>query len=94
MIRENVQRSAVVFEKINIERPMRPLAPRWTEVHTPPIMPGGGIPGRGGGGRIIGAADTWGLGIIIPGAGPPTPRAGPASPYDQRKEHQSSPQVL
>ncbi len=50
----------------------------------PPIMPGGppigGMPGRGGGGRIMGAADICGLGIIMPGAGPPTPRAGPPKP--------------
>lgn len=46
----------------------------------PGRKPGGGMPGGGipGGGRIIGGART--CGIIMPGAGPPTPGAGPARP--------------
>jgi len=46
--------------------------------------PGGGAPAAGapaaGGGRRTGAAVTCGRGIIMPGVGPPTPRAGPARP--------------
>ena len=32
---------------------------------------------------MMGAAETWGRGSIMPGAGPPTPRAGPARPCTQ-----------
>lgn len=43
--------------------------------------PGGGMPGMAApGGRIIGAADSCGRGAIMPGAGAPTPRPGPARP--------------
>lgn len=41
------------------------------------IIPGGGMPG---GGRMTGAPAICGRGSIVPGAGPPTPRAGPAKP--------------
>ena len=36
-----------------------------------------------GGGRIIGAALICGRGAIMPGVGPPTPRAGPDRPCAQ-----------
>lgn len=42
-----------------------------------------GAPAAGaaaGAGRMTGAADTWGRGSIMPGAGPPTPRAGAPKP--------------
>ena len=32
---------------------------------------------------MMGAAETWGRGSIMPGAGPPTPLAGPARPCTQ-----------
>lgn len=53
-------------------------------VGAPPIgglMPGcGAAAGGTPGGRIMGGAVTWGLGAIMPGAGAPTPRPGPARP--------------
>lgn len=45
--------------------------------------PGGGPPMGGpaaGGGLIMGAALICGRGAIMPGVGPPTPRAGPDRP--------------
>lgn len=57
-------------------------------------MPGcGGMPAAGapaaGGGRMTGAAVTWGLGAIIPGAGAPTPRPGPARPWGDNSSSSS-----
>jgi hypothetical protein len=54
--------------------------------YLPPIggrMPGCGAAAGSGppGGRIMGGACTWGRGAIMPGAGAPTPRPGPARPY-------------
>lgn len=45
-----------------------------------PGCPGGIWPG----GRMTGGACTWGRGSIMPGAGPPTPLAGPARPFTQQ----------
>lgn len=39
---------------------------------------------------MMGAAETWGRGSIMPGAGPPTPRAGPARPCTQPRPRQWS----
>lgn len=52
-------------------------APYASQTCTRDLLPGGGAPG---GGRIMGGAANEGRGIIMPGAGPPTPRAGPDKP--------------
>lgn len=48
----------------------------------PGLYPGGGMPGGGPpmGGRMTGAPCICGRGIMAPGAGPPKPATGPASP--------------